>query len=52
MAQICKPAPEFDCDALMPDQQFGNIKLRQLLNKDEWIVLFFYPLDFTYVSFL
>mmetsp|Transcript_68499 Transcript_68499/g.61545 ORF Transcript_68499/g.61545 Transcript_68499/m.61545 type:complete len:197 (-) Transcript_68499:103-693(-) len=49
MAQICKQAPEFDCVALMPDQQFGNIKLSELLNKNEWIVLFFYPLDFTFV---
>ena len=49
MAQICKQAPEFDSVALMPDQSFANIKLSELLNKDEWIVLFFYPLDFTFV---
>ena len=47
MAQICKNAPEFDCVALMPDQSFANIKLSTL--KGNWIVLFFYPLDFTFV---
>eukprot|EP01083_Nonionella_stella_P211633 764992_1 len=47
MAQICKQAPEFECDALMPDQSFGKIKLSTL--RGNWIVLFFYPLDFTFV---
>eukprot|EP01083_Nonionella_stella_P247504 858032_1 len=46
-ARICKPAPEFDCVALLPNQTFENIKLSSL--KGKWVVLFFYPLDFTFV---
>eukprot|EP01083_Nonionella_stella_P033089 90598_1 len=45
--RIDKPAPDFDCVALMPNQTFENIKLSNL--KGKWVVLFFYPMDFTFV---
>jgi len=46
-AQISKRAPLFECDALMPDNNFKRIKLSDFQGK--WLVLFFYPLDFTLV---
>jgi len=43
------PAPEINvCEALMPDKEFATISLSQTY-KGKWKVLFFYPLDFTFV---
>ena len=47
VAKICKPAPDFKATALMPDQQFADLSLSDY--KGRWVVLFFYPLDFTFV---
>jgi tryparedoxin peroxidase (2-Cys peroxiredoxin) len=44
---IGKPAPNFTCEALKPDGSFANISLSDY--KGKWLVLFFYPLDFTFV---
>ena len=42
------PAPEISgCQALMPSGEFGTISLASYAGK--WKVLFFYPLDFTFV---
>ncbi|EPY37140.1 cytosolic tryparedoxin peroxidase, trypanosomatid typical 2-Cys peroxiredoxin [Strigomonas culicis] len=41
------PAPGFDEVALMPDGSFKKVKLASFRGK--WVVLFFYPLDFTFV---
>jgi tryparedoxin peroxidase (2-Cys peroxiredoxin) len=46
-AKIGHPAPHFSCDALLPDGSFGTIDLSAY--KGKWVVLFFYPLDFTFV---
>lgn len=46
-AQICKPAPQFKTTALLPNGTFGEVSLAQFAGK--WVVLFFYPLDFTFV---
>eukprot|EP00760_Papus_ankaliazontas_P028516 PhM_4_TR3752/c2_g1_i2/m.4645/K13279/PRDX1; peroxiredoxin 1 len=46
-ARVQKPAPAFSATALMPDGSF-----KTLTNKDfegKYTVLFFYPLDFTFV---
>lgn len=40
-------APDFTADAVMPDHTFKQIKLSDYRGK--WVVLFFYPLDFTFV---
>lgn len=40
-------APDFAADAVMPDNSFKEIKLSDYRGK--WTVLFFYPLDFTFV---
>ena len=45
---VQNPAPSFKADALMPDGNFDNIDIAQFKNK-KYVVLFFYPLDFTFV---
>ena len=46
MSLVTKPAPNFSAQALVGDE----FKTSTLDNyKDQWLVLFFYPLDFTYV---
>lgn len=47
MLQVTNSAPEFTMDAVMPDGEFKEIKLSDYRGK--WVVLFFYPLDFTFV---
>ena len=44
---VSKPAPEFEAQAVMPDGSFKQIKLSDYEGK--YVVLFFYPLDFTFV---
>jgi len=42
-----KPAPDFTAQAVMEDGSFKEIKLSDYRGK--YVVLFFYPLDFTFV---
>lgn len=44
---VTKEAPDFTADAVMPDNSFGQITLSAYRGKN--VVLFFYPLDFTFV---
>ena len=44
---VTKPAPDFKTMAVMPDNSFKEISLSDYKGKK--IVLFFYPLDFTFV---
>ena len=44
---VTKPAPDFTAQAVLPNNQFGELKLSSLRGK--YVVLFFYPLDFTFV---
>lgn len=44
---VTKQAPDFKANAVMPDNTFKEISLSDY--KDKKIVLFFYPLDFTFV---
>jgi len=46
-ANVQQPAPDFSCNALMPDGTFKTLSLADY--KGKWLVLFFYPLDFTFV---
>lgn len=52
-AKVGKQAPRFEMDAVMPNgdglDRFGKVNLDALLNDGKWVVLYFYPLDFTYV---
>jgi peroxiredoxin (alkyl hydroperoxide reductase subunit C) len=47
MLTVGQTLPEFTGEALLPNGEFGPIKLSDY--KGKWIVLFFYPLDFTFV---
>ena len=44
---VQKPAPEFTAQAVMPDGSFKEVKLSDY--KGQYVLLFFYPLDFTFV---
>lgn len=45
---VTKPAPDFTATAVMPDNSFNeSFSLSSL--KGNYVVLFFYPLDFTFV---
>jgi len=47
-AQVTQPAPDFTATAVMPDNTFDeNYSLSA--QKGKYVVLFFYPLDFTFV---
>ncbi len=44
---VAKEAPDFKAQAVMPDNSFQEISLSDY--KGQYVVLFFYPLDFTFV---
>jgi len=44
---VTKEAPDFTVQAVMPDNSFAELKLSSYRGK--YVVLFFYPLDFTFV---
>jgi peroxiredoxin (alkyl hydroperoxide reductase subunit C) len=44
---VAKPAPNFKAQAVMPDGSFKEIQLSDY--KGKYVILFFYPLDFTFV---
>ncbi len=45
--KVGKPAPDVKAQALLPDGSVKEVKLSDYRGK--WVVLFFYPLDFTFV---
>ncbi len=45
-AKVGKPAPSFAVEAVL-NREFKNVRLVDYRGK--WVVLFFYPLDFTYI---
>jgi peroxiredoxin 1 len=44
---IRAPVPAFTATALFPDKEFKSLSISDYLGK--WVVLFWYPLDFTFV---
>jgi len=44
---VAKEAPDFSAQAVMPDGSFKQVSLKDYRGK--YVVLFFYPLDFTFV---
>src|SRR5690625_3269419 len=46
---VGKQAPHFEMEAVMPDKEFGKVSLDEIMKEDKWTVLFFYPMDFTFV---
>lgn len=47
MCLVTKQAPLFEAEAVMPDNGFETVSLAALRGK--YVLLFFYPLDFTFV---
>jgi peroxiredoxin (alkyl hydroperoxide reductase subunit C) len=47
VARVQKPAPDFTAEAVMPDGSIGEVRLSDY--RGRYVVLFFYPLDFTFV---
>ncbi|MBI5494639.1 MAG: peroxiredoxin [Deltaproteobacteria bacterium] len=47
MSLVQKQAPAFKATAVMPNNEFQDVSLEQYRGK--YVVLFFYPLDFTFV---
>jgi len=47
MARVGKEAPDFEASAYLNGQGFKNVKLSDYRGK--WVVLCFYPGDFTFV---
>ncbi|ANJ66849.1 alkyl hydroperoxide reductase [Halothiobacillus diazotrophicus] len=45
---VCKPAPDFTANAVMGNNEIKQITFSEL-TKGKYAVLFFYPLDFTFV---
>ena len=44
---VTKEAPDFAAQAVMPDNSIGELRLSSFRGK--YVILFFYPLDFTFV---
>ncbi len=52
MAEVCigKKVPEFEMDIYDPKtRRFGKISLEDFIRDRKWLILFFYPADFTFV---
>ena len=47
LARVRKPAPDFTLEGYSPDGSFKKYSLKDYRGK--WVVLFFYPLDFTFI---
>jgi len=47
MSLVAKKAPDFKAQAVMEDNSIGEVRLSDYRGK--YVVLFFYPLDFTFV---
>ena len=47
MCLVTKQAPEFEAEAVMPNNSFETLSLSSYRGK--YVVVFFYPLDFTFV---
>ncbi|MBP3041504.1 peroxiredoxin [Bacillaceae bacterium Marseille-Q3522] len=46
---VGKQAPRFEMEAVLPNKEFGKVSLEENIKNDKWTVLFFYPMDFTFV---
>ncbi|MFZ3588127.1 peroxiredoxin [Bacillus sp. DJP31] len=46
---VGKQAPRFEMDAVLANKEFGKVSLEDNMKNEKWTVLFFYPMDFTFV---
>ncbi len=47
--KVGKKVPSFEAEAYLPNGEFGKVSLQENMDAGKWTVLFFYPLDFTFV---
>ncbi len=47
IAHVGRPAPEFTLEGFAPDGSMKMFSLKE--QRGKWVVLFFYPLDFTFI---
>lgn len=47
MLQVSRPAPNFTLEGVVHGEEFKKISLADY--RDQWVVIFFYPLDFTFI---
>ncbi|TGB05088.1 peroxiredoxin [Halobacillus salinus] len=47
---VAKQAPRFEMEAVLPNEEYGKVSLEKNISKDKWTVLFFYPMDLSFVS--
>jgi len=48
--KVGEKTPDFEMDAYFPEKKdFGKIKFSEIFKKGKWLVLFFYPADYTFV---
>ncbi|MGG3190713.1 peroxiredoxin [Priestia megaterium] len=46
---VGKQAPRFEMEAVLANKEFGKVSLEENIKNGKWTVLFFYPMDFTFV---
>ncbi|WP_137791640.1 peroxiredoxin [Bacillus sp. E(2018)] len=46
---VGKQAPRFEMEAIMPNKETKKVSLEKNMEDGKWTVLFFYPMDFTFV---
>jgi peroxiredoxin 2/4 len=46
---VGKQAPRFEMEAIMPNKETKKVSLEEIMENGKWTVLFFYPMDFTFV---
>ncbi|MFD0767978.1 peroxiredoxin [Bacillus sp. CGMCC 1.60114] len=46
---VGKQAPRFEMNAVVPNKEFKKVSLEENMKNDKWTVLYFYPMDFTFV---
>jgi peroxiredoxin 2/4 len=46
---VAKQAPRFEMEAVLANKEFGKVSLEENMKNGKWTVLFFYPMDFTFV---
>lgn len=48
--KVGEKVPDFELDTYFPDKKdFGKIKFSNIFKKGNWLILFFYPADYTFV---
>lgn len=46
---VGKEAPRFEMDAVAPSKEFKKVSLEENMKNGKWTILFFYPMDFSFV---